>query len=141
MAAGGLVAAAGLSVFFLVRSASTSADLQTGHTLYLANCAACHGADLEGQPNWQTPLADGRMPAPPHDASGHTWHHPDQDLLTIVRLGMGGLVEGYDSAMPAFADVLTDREIDLVLGFIKSTWPGRELEYQRARTRERAAAP
>ena len=43
-----------------------------GQKVYAAQCAACHGARLEGQPNWRVRGPDGRLPAPPHDASGHT---------------------------------------------------------------------
>jgi mono/diheme cytochrome c family protein len=138
--AGVLVAAVAVGGFLLLRSASNAADLRTGGAIYLAQCASCHGADLEGQPNWQTPLPDGRMPAPPHDQTGHTWHHTDADLVTIVKYGMSGLLPGYSSTMPGYAAVLTDREVELVLSFIKSNWPLREQEYQRARTRERASA-
>lgn len=139
IAAGVLAAAAAVGAFLLLRDANTATALRTGHVLYLANCASCHGADLEGQPNWQT-RADGRLPAPPHDETGHTWHHPDGDLLTIVTYGTGALVSGHSSAMPPFANVLTLREIELVLAFIKDSWPAREQNYQRARTRERVAA-
>ena len=45
-----------------------------GKTVYMGNCASCHGAVLEGQVNWQQRDSDGYMPAPPHDVSGHTWH-------------------------------------------------------------------
>jgi len=54
-----------------------AAQVGKGNAIYDAQCAACHGRNLEGQPEWQTRLASGRMPAPPHDDSGHTWHHPD----------------------------------------------------------------
>lgn len=43
-----------------------------GKTVYAANCAACHGVNLEGQANWREWLANGRLPAPPHDKTGHT---------------------------------------------------------------------
>ena len=66
------------------------------------------------------------MPAPPHDESGHTWHHSDQDLFDITKLGVGGVVAGYESDMPAFVDILNDEEIAAVLAFIKSTWPERQ---------------
>lgn len=96
-----------------------------GLAVYAAQCAACHGAKLEGQPNWKTPNADGSLPAPPHDASGHTWHHPDAVLFRIIRLGGQAVAPpGFVSGMPAFADKLDDREIRAVLAFIKSTWPG-----------------
>jgi mono/diheme cytochrome c family protein len=103
--------------------------------LYAAHCASCHGAQLEGQPNWQEAKPDGRLPAPPHDASGHTWHHSDRELFMITKSGMSAVVPGYESDMPAFEGMLTDEEIRAVLAFIRSTWPLQEREYQEARSR------
>lgn len=95
-----------------------------GQALYADHCAACHGADLEGAPDWQVPGPDGLMPAPPHDASGHTWHHADDLLVAITREGMAAVVGGgYESGMPGFGDLLDDAEIRAILAFIKSTWP------------------
>jgi mono/diheme cytochrome c family protein len=104
-----------------------------GATVYAANCASCHGANLEGQPNWQQPKADGSMPAPPHDASGHTWHHNDQALFATTKLGGAATspVAG-PNGMPAFGATLSDREIWAVLSYIKSTWPP-ELQQQQER--------
>ena len=71
------------------------------------------------------------MPAPPHDESGHTWHHSDEVLFRIVKEGTAAIVGGgYESDMPGFADVLSDEEIRAVLDYIKSTWPERERSYQ-----------
>jgi mono/diheme cytochrome c family protein len=93
--------------------------------VYQKHCAACHGARLEGQPRWRERDAQGRMPAPPHDASGHTWHHPDQLLFDITKHGVAkaAKLKDYDTAMPAFAGVLSDAEIVAVLSWIKSQWP------------------
>ena len=94
-----------------------------GEKVYAANCASCHGAQLEGQPNWKRRLPNGRMPAPPHDESGHTWHHPDEVLFGITQHGVARYAPpGYQSDMPAFAGKLTDDEIWAVLAFIKSRW-------------------
>lgn len=101
-------------------------DVQTarGRGIYDARCASCHGAALEGQPNWQMRKTDGKLPAPPHDASGHTWHHLDAQLFGIVKNGVGPYAPaGYKSDMPAFAGSLSDDEIWDVLAFIKSQWP------------------
>ena len=102
-----------------------------GATIYQARCAMCHGAHLEGQPNWRLRDAAGRLPAPPHDASGHTWHHPDAVLFAITRDGVAKAanLKDYDSAMPAFGGVLSDAEIVAVLSFIKAQWP-REIRKQ-----------
>jgi mono/diheme cytochrome c family protein len=99
-------------------------QLAHGSTLYAVHCAACHGAKLEGQANWRERLPNGKLPAPPHDESGHTWHHPDALLFNIVKNGIEPYASpGYKSDMPAFADRLSDDDIRAVLAFIKSTWP------------------
>jgi mono/diheme cytochrome c family protein len=95
-------------------------------SLYAEHCASCHGANLEGQPDWRKRLPNGRMPAPPHDASGHTWHHSDEALFRVTQQGSAAVAGGgYESDMPGFGDVMTDDEIKAVLAFIKSTWPER----------------
>jgi mono/diheme cytochrome c family protein len=94
-----------------------------GRTVYAEHCASCHGKNLEGQPRWRERLPNGRLPAPPHDASGHTWHHPDRQLFEITKNGVTGMVPGYQSDMPAFASSLSDEQIWAVLAFIKSGWP------------------
>jgi mono/diheme cytochrome c family protein len=108
----------------------TAEQIALGTEVYAENCAACHGAALEGQSDWRRRLDNGRMPAPPHNETGHTWHHSDRDLFTITKLGVGAVVPGYQSDMPAFNDVLRDTEIAAVLAFIKSTWPERERAFQ-----------
>lgn len=106
-------------------------QLAEGRQLYLDNCAACHGEALEGQPDWRTRLPSGRMPAPPHDETGHTWHHSDEQLFRITRDGVAAIVGGnYESDMPGFGDFLTNDEIRAILDYIKSTWPERERAYQ-----------
>jgi mono/diheme cytochrome c family protein len=97
-----------------------------GERIYAAFCAACHGADLEGEADWKTRDAEGYLPAPPHDASGHTWHHPDAVLIDIVRRGTAAVVgQGYRSRMPGHAGTLTEAEMREVLAYVKSTWPER----------------
>lgn len=95
-----------------------------GQAVYAEHCASCHGTQLQGQPNWRQRLVNGRLPAPPHDGSGHTWHHPDQQLFALTKYGPAALVGGdYDTDMPAYSAILTDDEIIAVLSYIKSTWP------------------
>jgi cytochrome c len=95
-----------------------------GKTVYMENCASCHGALLEGQANWQQRDSDGYMPAPPHDVSGHTWHHPSSYLFLMTKYGIEKMIgEKYPNNMPAYENKLTDNEIIAVLSYIKSTWP------------------
>lgn len=104
-----------------------------GQALYLEYCASCHGANLKGQPDWMERLPSGRLPAPPHDETGHTWHHSDEQLLRIVRDGLAAIAPGYETDMPAFGGTLSDQEIVAILDYIKQTWPDREREVQRSR--------
>ena len=103
-----------------------------GARVYQSHCASCHGARLEGQPNWRERGPDGRLPAPPHDESGHTWHHPDEVLFRITKHGVASVVnmKDYASAMPVYDGVLTDEEIVAVLSWIKAQWPQAARERQ-----------
>ena len=104
----------------------------SGQMIYGRYCANCHGANLEGQPNWTSRLPSGRLPAPPHDQSGHTWHHPSGVLFEITKYGLKPphAPVGYESDMPAFLGTLNDNEIWNVLAFIRSRWPDSVRERQ-----------
>ena len=96
-----------------------------GQAVYQQNCASCHGANLEGQPDWRIRRPDGKLPAPPHDETGHTWHHPDEHLFRITKNGMKPPLApvGYKSDMPAFAGLLSDEQVWAVLAYIMASWP------------------
>ena len=103
-----------------------AAVVDLGRAIYAENCASCHGVALEGQANWQQRDADGYLPAPPHDETGHTWHHPDSYLFLMTKYGIEEMIgKSYPNNMPAYEDKLTDEEILAVLSYIKSTWSGR----------------
>ncbi len=106
--------------------ASNAQLVALGEVLYQQHCASCHGAELEGQPNWRLRDENGYLPAPPHDETGHTWHHPDEQLFEITKIGTEAFVgRGYRSNMIGFEDQLDDSEIWAILSFIKSQWPPR----------------
>ncbi len=109
------------------RSAPGGADtavIEAGARIYAESCAACHGSRLEGQPGWRSRNAAGRLPAPPHDETGHTWHHPTKALFEITKYGVARFAgPGYQSDMPAFEGRLTDDEIRAVLIYIRAQWP------------------
>jgi len=95
-----------------------------GKQIYLETCASCHGVNLRGQANWTRRNADGKLPAPPHDQSGHTWHHGDRVLFDLTKTGPAKLSgSNYKTDMPAYEDTLDDNEIIAALSYIKSTWP------------------
>lgn len=113
-----------------------AAQVALGREIYARRCATCHGKQLEGQPSWRVRKADGRLPAPPHDETGHSWHHTDRQLFEITKGGLTAPLAppGYQSDMPAFGGVLTDDEIWAVLAFIKTSWPDRIRVRQRQMT-------
>lgn len=102
-----------------------------GRQVYASQCAACHGANLEGQPNWRSRKADGKLPAPPHDASGHTWHHDDLSLFNLTKFGLSALVgQPVQTDMPIYEGTLSDEQIWAVLAYIKSRWPDKVQQRQ-----------
>lgn len=133
VAAGLLLAAAALGLVLLnvlAEDEPSTIDLQNSDTIalgrdvYKAQCAACHGVNLEGQPSWRERKENGRLPAPPHDETGHTWHHDDTTLFNLTKYGLAALIgQPVETDMPAYNGVLTDEEIRAVLAYIKSQWP------------------
>ncbi len=113
-------------------------DLDSGEQLYAQHCSSCHGVELEGEPNWQKPGEDGVLPAPPHDETGHTWHHDNQFLFNYTKYGglatfaAMGLTD-IKSGMEGFGHVMDDDDILDVLGYIRSTWPKRVRQIQDSR--------
>lgn len=71
----------------------------------------------------------GRIGAPPHNESGHTWHHDDDLLYQIVRDGGMGLPEIF-YPMPAFGELLSDEQIEAVLFYIKIFWSEEQRQRQ-----------
>lgn len=122
-------------------NASSQSDvIALGRAIYASQCAACHGANLEGQPNWRQRKANGRMPAPPHDETGHTWHHNDATLFNLTKYGLSALVgQKVETDMPAYEGVLNDEQIRAALAYIKSRWP--EEIQQRHSEMSRRATP
>jgi mono/diheme cytochrome c family protein len=97
-----------------------------GAQVYRAQCAPCHGDAMQGGVDWKRPGADGRLPPPPHDSTGHTWHHADGLLFRIVAGGtavaLGDTAHASRYGMPAFETRLTPEEIRAVLAYLKTTW-------------------
>jgi mono/diheme cytochrome c family protein len=120
-------------IALLLSGCGASEDLGLGEKIYMHHCAACHGARLEGQPDWRKKLPNGRFRAPPHDDSGHTWHHPDEVLFRITKHGLVPpyAPPGYESDMPGFAGKLSDDEIRAVLAYIRSRWSPEVLKARR----------
>jgi mono/diheme cytochrome c family protein len=103
-------------------------SVSMGQGLYDKYCANCHGVNLEGVSDWKITQSDGSLLPPPHNSSGHTWHHPDPVLIEIIA--NGGDPTLLNTKMPGFGDRLTETEINTILDYIKSYWEEEEREYQ-----------
>ena len=108
----------------LLADPENAPQVARGAALYARHCASCHGARLEGEADWRRRRPDGRLPAPPHDSTGHTWHHPDRQIFAVTKHGSAATMPaGFIAGMPGFADRLRDDEIWSIIAFIKSRWP------------------
>lgn len=97
-----------------------------GESIFRANCAVCHGAQGQGQPNWRIRNPNGTLPPPPLNGDGHTWHHSDGLLYQIVSQG-GAIFQSpaqpkFKSGMPAFGQQLSHQEVIAALNYIKTLW-------------------
>lgn len=101
-----------------------------GKLAYENNCISCHQVNLSGAENWKELDEDGHRKAPPLNGTGHTWHHDDKTLHSIIKYGLAKLVSNYQGKMAGFGGVLNDDEIDNVLAYIKSYWPKEKYQYQ-----------
>lgn len=95
------------------------ATVVLGGKLYAKNCASCHGDKGEGSPNWRKRKPDGKLLPPPLNGSGHTWHHPQALLVSIITNGT--VIQGGE--MPAWGDKLSTQEIEAVILWAQSKWP------------------
>lgn len=95
------------------------AEVELGRAVYATNCAGCHGARAEGQPDWEERDESGYYPAPPLDGTGHSANHPITQMLRTLDTG-GGSMGG---TMPSFSDVLADGDKRAVIAWIQSLWP------------------
>jgi mono/diheme cytochrome c family protein len=93
-----------------------------GKTIFQQNCAACHGADGQGQPGYFPPLA------------GNPDLFKDRTFPVLVVLnGISGPItvdgQSYNGSMPAF-DHLSNSEIAAVVNFARGAWGNKSKEPQ-----------
>lgn len=105
--------------------------VNSGRAVYEQHCASCHGANAEGAPNWQERDAHGELPAPPHNAEGHTWRHSDAELYKMVVKGWRDpFNKTKQLTMPAFGDVLSQDQVRAVITYLKTLWTSEQRQFQ-----------
>jgi cytochrome c len=97
--------------------------ISKGETLYMSNCASCHGSQLEGKKNWTSGKdEDGQSLPPPLNGEGHSWHHSPDQLFQIIRYGFKIYNPNYQGKMQG-NEILSDEDIWSILEYMKSVWP------------------
>ena len=105
--------------------------VKNGQAVYQHSCASCHGARGEGAPGWEVPDRNGELPAPPHDAKGHTWKHSDAMLYRIVQGGWRDAFNKTDRlTMPPFKGELSHTETIAVITYLKTLWTPKQRRFQ-----------
>lgn len=111
--------------------------IAAGHSIYERACASCHGAHAEGAPHWNEPDANGEMPPPPHDASGHTWKHSDAMLFRLVQQGWRDPFNKTQRlTMPAFKGQLSREQTIAVIDYLKTLWKPEQRQFQSEESRK-----
>ncbi|MGH2544731.1 MAG: c-type cytochrome [Ardenticatenaceae bacterium] len=114
-----------------------TAQVALGRAVYEENCAGCHGPARTGASNWATPGPDGLYPPPPHNDTGHTWHHSDRLLYEIIHDGWRDPLKlDAPLRMPAWGDRLSDAEIRALITYFKSLWSEEKRQWQWEVTRQ-----
>ena len=113
-----------------------SESVKSGRAIYGQYCASCHGANAQGAPDWTRRDEHGELPAPPHNAEGHTWRHSDAMLYEMVVKGWRDPFNKTTRlTMPAFGDALSAEQIRAVITYLKTLWTPEQRGYQSEESR------
>jgi mono/diheme cytochrome c family protein len=114
--------------------------LRGGRAIYDGACAACHGSNGEGTP---TAVAGFEQPAtfPHFNKCDETTPEFTRDWKAVIL--QGGAARGFSHIMPSFAGVLSSKQVDEVIAYLRSlcpdtAWPLGELNVPRALVTEKA---
>lgn len=95
--------------------------------VYTKECAVCHGAALEGNPEWRQSLFGNLDHAPPLDGRGRATEQPDRTLIKTIRRGVTP-GEGHIGTLKTSR--FTEQEAREMLQWIKRHWSKRERRSQ-----------
>jgi mono/diheme cytochrome c family protein len=115
-----------------------AAAARSGSELYRAACVSCHGPDGTGAPRSQVGFD---TPLPDFTDCKFATPEPDGDWAATIHLG--GRARAFDHKMPAFADALSDDEIERLIGYLREFctdrgWPRGDLNLPRPLVTEKA---
>lgn len=115
------------------------APARTGREIYAANCASCHGPDGKGAPQSSVGFTDVELP----DFTDCKFTTPEPDPDWAATIHLGGAARAFSHRMPAFGDAMTDDEIGLAIGHLRTfctepRWPRGDLNLPRPLVTEKA---
>ncbi len=135
-----LIAAALVAGLLLPAAAESQTEGQadSAKEIYMAACAACHGADGKGQSQsrvgFDTPLPD-------FSDCNFATREPDADWVAVAH--QGGPTRGFAKVMPAFGAALSIEELEKAVEYTRTfcrddRWPRGSLNLPRAMITEKA---
>ena len=92
---------------------NTEKNLAEGESLYQANCSSCHGVGGEGD----GPASGGLNPKPQNLAETQS---NQSDAYLYWRISEGGLMEPFNSLMPAWRGLLDEDQIWQIITYIRT---------------------
>lgn len=111
---------------------------KSGRELYQRACSSCHGVDGRGVRQSRVGFEE---ELPDFTDCSFATREPDGDWIAIAH--EGGPIRGFSEMMPAFGDVLTVGDLQLIMGHIRGfctseAWPRGELNLPRPLVTEKA---
>ncbi len=127
-----------LSAGAFAATESVMPELKSGHDIYQAACASCHGTDGKGAPR---PMVGFDTRLPDFTDCAFATKEPDVDWSATIH--NGGPARGFSTIMPAYGDSLSDEQIREVTKYMRSfckdkSWPQGDLNLPRAMVTEKA---
>jgi mono/diheme cytochrome c family protein len=101
-------------------------SVELGKQLYEKHCLVCHQKDGVGEK--QIPWSirrPGYLTAMPLNETSHAWHHSDEQLAETILEGLRRT-----NRMPAYKEVLSEKEAYHIVSYIKSLWSPRIVDCQ-----------
>jgi len=120
--------------------ARSTLQLDSGEHIYKSACIACHGQDGTGTPQ---AIAGFERPRTFPDFTQCDQTTPEDNTAWKAVITNGGGYRGFSHIMPSFKEVLTPKQIDQVVHYLRSLcrqpgWPRGELNLPRAIATEKA---
>lgn len=135
--------AAGVLAVCLLLPMTAAAQTENGQErsakeIYMAACAACHGADGKGQSQTRVGFD---TPLPDFTDCNFSTREPNADWVAVAH--QGGPTRGFAQLMPAFGEALSMEELEKAVEYTRTfcpddNWPRGALNLPRAMITEKA---